>query len=218
MAHHEDNRDRSDPDANASSAPGTSVARHLPPWKKKLIGAALAVAVLGGAAQIMSMVRDRAEPTPTVASSSATGGNADANAPGGSRGFVLSPQQQPSSTGQPPPVAPSPSVSRERALWEKAAPYVTKFGVSFLAGIIIGLVFRAFVKTMAFITALLAIGLFCLSYFHIFNFDSNQVRQSYEGFSGWAKEHALALKDVALHALPSGTLGLVGFFAGFKRH
>jgi uncharacterized membrane protein (Fun14 family) len=213
MAHPGDQERRDAADSNDNPRP---VRRSVPPWKKKLIGSALGIVVLGGAAQVMSMVRDRTEAStsPPPASVSAPSGS---NAPAGSRGFVSSSSQQPGSNSQS-AAASNASTSRERALWERVAPYVTKFGLSFLAGLVVGIFFRMFLKTMAFITVLAAIGLFCLSYFHVLNFDSNQVRQNYEGIAGWVKEHALALKDAALHALPSGTLGAVGFFAGAKKH
>ena len=200
MAHQDEDRLPSDADDRGERPAGK---RPMPAWKKKLLGLGLAIAALGGIAQIVSMVRHR-------------GGAA--GAPAGSRGFVSSSGQPRAGNQSKAPAATPESASRGQALWEKAAPYATKFGLSFLAGLVAGLIFRMFMKTMAFITMLLAAGLFCLSYFHVFNFDSSQVRQNYEGVAGWAREHAESFKDAALQALPSGTLGAVGFFAGLKKH
>jgi len=94
---------------------------------------------------------------------------------------------------------------------------MTRIGLSFFVGIVVGTIFRTFAKMAIGITALIAAAMAGLSYFHIFNVDFSSVQNEYQHGVSWLHDQAYRLKDVVFNALPSSTSAAVGFISGLKR-
>ena len=95
--------------------------------------------------------------------------------------------------------------------------WLARLGLSFAAGLILGIFFRTFLKTMAAITALVLTALVALSYFQVLNIDFTFMRQNYETFAGWLNSQAWQLKAAVGGVLPSTVATATGFFFGFRR-
>jgi uncharacterized membrane protein (Fun14 family) len=219
--------DSSDDSARPAAAADGSMARRalasLPAWKVKLLGASLVLALVGGGGQVASSVMDRtAADAPPVSFPADDASARTTVVPPGNSGFV---DRRRTSTGggsetegPVPPAAASPDApQRERGRFERIAPVATKIGISFLVGMIVGIVFRTFLKTMAAITAFVAVVFVLLSYFQVLNLDLTSMKASYDSFAGWLADQAGRLKDVAMNALPSSTSVTVGFLSGLKK-
>jgi uncharacterized membrane protein (Fun14 family) len=191
-------------------------ARHIrsqPRWHKSLLGVMVVLAVLGVVGQVRAKLSkprivERTETSATSANNSST--------PANSRGFV----SQDSTAQAPAPAAadrvPTQPVGNDD-LFTRVSPYATRLGVGYVAGFIIGWVFRFFLKTMMMITLVVG-GLFAaLSYFHVVNVDLTPAKQQYDSAMHWASDQASKLKDAAMAHLPSGGATTVGAFLGFRR-
>ena len=98
----------------------------------------------------------------------------------------------------------------------KLGGWMARLGLSFAGGLIVGIFFRAFVKTMAMITALAVAAIAALGYFGIIDVDS--VRSGADSAAGWATARGQEVNDVVLRVLPPAGTGVVGFFFGlFKK-
>jgi uncharacterized membrane protein (Fun14 family) len=197
--------------------------RMMPSWKRKLLGVSLVVGLAGAGGQLASSAL-KSNPAPTANNPTAPAANvspADAPptpAPSGASGFV-------SATGRPAPQTDAPAASPGAAsdpsppttLTQRLTPWMTHVGLSFFVGIVVGLIFRIFMKMALGITALIAALIFALSYFHVLNIDMTAVKTEYASVSAWAGDQVARLKDLVMHALPSSSSAAVGFFAGFKR-
>ncbi len=200
-----------------SKAPLARVAGELlamSAWKKKLLTFFLLIAAIGAVLRVPAWL-DRQEPqveTPTATE----GGTADHPAPPGARGFVDS--SRPARTDQT-ETHPGPPSAQERDLpWTAdLGGWLARLGLSFAAGMVLGVFFRAFLKTMAAVTAVVVAGLVVLSYFEVIGIDLSIMRQNYDSFAGWASAQAYGLRDFATGILPSFGAGIVGFFFGFIR-
>ena len=95
--------------------------------------------------------------------------------------------------------------------------WLARLGLSFAAGIVLGVFFRTFLKTMAAITAIVLTALVALSYFQVLNIDFTFMRQNYETFAGWLNSQAWQLKAAVGGVLPSTVATATGFFFGFRR-
>lgn len=194
------------------------VIRTLPGWKRKMLASSLVIGVVGAGGQLASSSL-QSHPTPAANTSGGPAANASpADAPpvpNGARGFV-------SSTGTPAtdtPATPPASVGQDTSptMTQRVTPWMTRVGLSFFVGIIVGLVFRMFIKIAAGITVLIGGLILALSYFHVLNIDMSSVKTEYASASAWLGDQASRLKDVVLHALPSTSSAAVGFLSGFKR-
>jgi uncharacterized membrane protein (Fun14 family) len=92
-----------------------------------------------------------------------------------------------------------------------------QIGFAFLGGFAIGFAFRAFLKTMAVLTALAIVSIFLLSYFRVINVDFTMVREQWNSNSEWILAQATKLKDVVWQYLPSSTAGVAGLIVGMVR-
>ena len=95
--------------------------------------------------------------------------------------------------------------------------WLARLGLSFAAGLVLGVFFRTFLKTMAAITAVVITALVALSYFQVLNVDFTLMRQNYETYAGWLQSQAWQLKGAVGGVLPSTVATACGFFFGFRR-
>jgi uncharacterized membrane protein (Fun14 family) len=101
--------------------------------------------------------------------------------------------------------------------WQRMAPHARNFGFSVVIGFLAGWFFRTFLKTMAFVTAIMVAGFFLLSYFNVLNIDVAGMKMQYDSVAHWLTEQGSRLKDVVFSYLPSTTGAFVGAFLGFLR-
>jgi uncharacterized membrane protein (Fun14 family) len=92
-----------------------------------------------------------------------------------------------------------------------------RYGLSFLGAFALGYAFRAFVKTMAILTALAVTAILLLSYFNVYNIDFSQVQTQWDSNSEWITTQATKAKDFVWAYLPSSTVAFIGFFVGMLR-
>ena len=181
-------------------------------FKKKLLSTFLFVAAVGGVLCLPELFDKGTKPTPPAAEArSIEAGAADA----GRRGFVGdAPPASARDADDTPAAEPEPTTSP----WKSRLGYwMARLGLSFAAGLILGIFFRSFIKTMAAITALVATTLVALSYFQVLNVDFTLMKENYGTFSGWLNSQAWHLKDSIGGVLPSTVATACGFFFGFRR-
>ena len=180
----------------------------ISPWKKKLLAVFLVLAAVGAAmwvpARLSRSMADDPEQREAV--------RRDAVPPGAS-GFVAEGDRTGDGTV-------STADSREEAPlpWQaRLGGWMAKLGLSFAGGLVLGVFFRSFLKTMAAITALVVVGIVALSYFEVINVDFTTMRQNYDSAAGWVTEQGYRFKDAITTFLPSAASAGVGFFVGFIR-
>jgi uncharacterized membrane protein (Fun14 family) len=186
----------------------------MPHWTRKLLVFSLVLGIIGGAAEASFAMKPKTRTvTKTVPAAKVTA--APAGAPAGSSGFVGGGGPVPSSTPQ------MTTVTREEAvpptLMERLTPYATRGGFSLFVGIIFGVIFRAFVKISAMVTAVALAGVAALSYLHVINLDRSAVQSEVSTGLGWVRHQAVGLKNDVFARLPSTTAAGVGFFFGLRR-
>ncbi len=187
----------------------------LSPWKKKLLSLFIVVASIGGLMWTHATFISESNATPPAfMSGDDTRPNADL--PPNSRGFI-----DDTSDGLA-EAADEAGVTEGQSDWKlpwhgRLGGWLARLGVSFAVGLIVGVFFRAFLKTMAAVTAVVVGGIVCLSYFEVFDIDFDAMRQNADTASGWAKDQAGGLKNIVVNFLPSATAATVGGFTGFLR-
>jgi uncharacterized membrane protein (Fun14 family) len=92
-----------------------------------------------------------------------------------------------------------------------------RLGASVLVGFLVGWIFRAFVKIMASITALVLSAILLLSYFHIMNVDLTAAETKYKDTSGWVTGQAGKLRAAAMGHVHSTLGGALGLFMGVRK-
>lgn len=216
-------RRASEPEAAAPGAPGRKgplarVASELggmSPWKKKLLAGFLVFAVIGAGLRAAAWF-DRAPDQP-AASQQAERSADGVVAEGDSRSVIdtsRGPRDGASRGGESTPSSDAP----QTVPWTgRLGGWMAKIGLSFAVGLVLGVFFRAFLKTMAMITALVVSGIAAMSYFDVLGFDFSTMRQNFEALTGWAGERGYALKDFVVGVLPSAGAGVFGFVVGFLR-
>ena len=93
---------------------------------------------------------------------------------------------------------------------------MTRVGFSLFVGVIVGLLFRTFIRIALSISALVIAGATALSFFHI-NIDMTVVKADASQTTHWLTHQAYVLKGMLFHALPSSTSASLGFIFGFKK-
>jgi uncharacterized membrane protein (Fun14 family) len=111
----------------------------------------------------------------------------------------------------------APAQTFEQRIVDRAGPFMSKFGLSFVAGFFLGYAFKRFVKITALVTGIALLGLFAAQKAGLITMPWNQVQEQLQSGVGWATEHAAAYRDAAKTYLPSGVAGAVGIFMGFRR-
>ncbi len=178
----------------------TSNLRSMPGWQKLTLMLSLIIGVAGGVGSIASYFTAGAE-SPSAPSSTDTPANA--------RGVVDSSSQRDGG---------STSVTDESpTFWQRMAPHARNFGFSVVIGFLAGWFFRTFLKTMAFVTAIVLTGFFLLSYFNVLSIDLAGMKTQYDSITHWLAEQGSRLKDLVFSYLPSTTGAFVGAFLGFLR-
>ncbi|HEV7299432.1 MAG TPA: FUN14 domain-containing protein [Tepidisphaeraceae bacterium] len=184
----------------------------LPSWKKRLLALAMMAALIGGGAQLATMF------TATQRSVTETPPPARVEAsermPDGASGFL---NGQPSSGSRTEVVHTVDIDEVELSHTERIAGWMFRVGLAVFVGVIVGTVFRMFIKTMAALAAIIVTAIVVLSYFKVINVDFTTMKDNYDSVAGWAQSQAVKLKDLVLAALPSTTSAAIGFFLGFKR-
>lgn len=120
-------------------------------------------------------------------------------------------QSNPNTQVEQPPVEPEPTIG------QKVSPWATRVGFAFIAGFLIGWVFRAFIKLMSLATMAGVAILGGLSYFHIMNIDFTAVEREYKSNIAWVTDQAERLAQSLLSHIPGSTSSFAGMFIGFKR-
>ena len=171
--------------------------RIMPAWHKGVILLGGLLAILGTVGQIVAK----------------TGGDAKVhvttNAPSSSNSFAGG-----SSSAQSDPT-PQPVGSLAQL-----SPHATRIGLSVVLGFVIGWFFRAFVKTMAFLTVLVGGGIWLLSHYNILHIGQDNLETLKEKSgeaASWLGAQASHFKDIAIAHLPSSGGGALGAFMGFRR-
>ena len=95
--------------------------------------------------------------------------------------------------------------------------WMVRLGISFALGLVVGVFFRTFLKTMAVISAVAIAAIVGLSYFEMLPIDFTTMRTNYDNASEWVGGRAGEIKEMAMAFLPSATAGGFGFFVGFLR-
>jgi len=103
------------------------------------------------------------------------------------------------------------------SLVARLSPNATRIGGSVVAGFVLGWIFRAFLKTMAFFALLAGAALMALSYFGVINVDLSSAREHYASVMHWLSDQGMRLKEVVIAHLPSSSGGAVGAYLGFRR-
>lgn len=170
--------------------------RGMPAWHKRVLWLSIGLTVLGAAAQTVGYFRSARSTTLSPAG----------EAPEGSRSVVA--------TDNPPTALPD----KESATWSQwLSQTATKVGVSFVAGFVIGWIFRAFIKTMLLVSVLGVGVLVALSYFGVPNVDFSNAREKYESGMSWVSGQAGKIKDAAMGHIPSAVPAIFGAFVGMRR-
>lgn len=192
-----------------------SRAYHLMPhWTRKLLVISLVLGVVGAAAQLVYAQKPRTR-TVEVPNPAAKVNPASPGRPGGSSGFVGT-----AGPSDPTPAVPATITTEqpvEPTLAEQVTPVAMKGGFSLFVGIIFGVIFRAFVKISAMVTAVALMGVAALSYFHVIDLDRNAVKSEVSTGMNWVKKQANGIRKEVFAMLPSTTAAGVGFFMGLRR-
>jgi len=97
---------------------------------------------------------------------------------------------------------------------------MTRVGFSLFLGLMVGLIFRTFLRIATLLCALTIAAAAALSYFHIVNVDMTAVQQGTTQATSWLTDQTFRLAHLLFGALPAtmstGSAG-AGFFIGFKR-
>ena len=102
----------------------------------------------------------------------------------------------------------------------RLSPNATGIGLSIVLGFVIGWLFRAFLKTMAFVAILIGGGIWLLAHFdilHIGTANIDALREKSADAASWLSTKASYLKELAMAHLPSSGGGTLGAFLGLRR-
>ena len=200
----------------------------LSPWKKKLLSLFLIVASIGGVmwTQATLTTRGKAEvPKVEIRETESADATAAEAMPSNARGMFAetSPQNAPVERIEDTEAPVEADAEAERVVlpWHgRLGGWMARLGISFAVGLIVGVFFRTFLKTMAAITAVAVGALAAASWFNVLDVvdvDFDAMRDNYDSAAGWAKGQVGALKDLVVNFLPSATASGLGFFSGFLR-
>ena len=186
---------------------------HMPGWKVKLVVVSLVVGIIGVGAQVAS--RTLRQPTPVVQTTTHV-----TPAPPGASGFVGGGDAG-STPSTPPQVTTDTTVTTTAptppTLTDQVSPYLTKFGFSFVIGLVVGVIFRTFLGLAATLTAVVVAAALALSYFGVINVDLTAVKAHTGEATSWLSEQGSHLKDLIFAHLPSTGAAGAGFLVGMKR-
>jgi uncharacterized membrane protein (Fun14 family) len=170
----------------------------MPRWHKSLLSVAILALGIGAAGQVVTSLKPKPSPPVTLEKHDT-----------GERSHFVD-QSQTSQNAQP--------IEQTQPGWgERLSPWMTRVGLSFVVGFVLGWVFRAFLKMMSLL-ALAGIAIMAaLSYFHVVNLDLSAAREQYASTMGWATDQAQILGRAILGHIPGSTSSIVAFYMGFRR-
>ncbi len=194
--------------------------KHMPSWKWKLLGFSLVTGCIGVGGEAASYFLKHPQPAPVVTQSTPVSPGS-INLPSGSSGFVGSQPADGNTYPQSPPVPPaapaaSPASPDAPTMTDLITPFMSHFGFSLFVGVIVGLIFRTFVRMTILFTALVALVGVAFAHFHI-NIDLTSVKNESAQATSWLTDQGYRIKDMLFHALPSSTAAGIGFLFGFKK-
>lgn len=130
--------------------------------------------------------------------------------------FTPSPAVQ-SATSQPTTAEVEAAAAEKSWLTHRVSPWAMRIGFAFLGGLVIGFVFRLFLKIMTLLTLAVTTIFVGLNYFNVLNLDLASAEAKYKTGMEWVTTQAEgAAKKLAGH-LPDGGSSFLGMFMGFKR-
>jgi uncharacterized membrane protein (Fun14 family) len=180
----------------------------MPRWHKMVLLLGVVLAIAGGIGWLTTRVASDTGTRVTTVNTPPT-----AQTPAGSSGFVDG-RNAPADTTTTTTVV---TQTEPPSLVARLSPNATRIGGSVVAGFVLGWIFRAFVKTMAFFALLAGAALMALSYFGVINVDLSSAREHYASVMHWLSDQGMRLKDVVIAHLPSSSGGAVGAYLGFRR-
>jgi uncharacterized membrane protein (Fun14 family) len=195
--------DRSAPPRRAPVKEFFGHVAHMPPWHRKML-------VLAGVLAIAGLI---GEASRQVTKAPATDVQPPVNAsgdPAPRSGFV-------SESTPAPTASPAEEVAPQPTFLERMSPWATRVGVGFIGGFVIGWAFRAFLKTMALVTAAGVAIIWALSHFNVLNLDMDAAESRLKSGTSWVSSKAEQLKDSATALIPSSASSVFGMFLGFRR-
>jgi uncharacterized membrane protein (Fun14 family) len=173
--------------------------RTMPRWKWKLLGFGLMIGCIGVGGQVASTYL---KPPATPQSHTATAAPVNGAQP---------------SAGSPAATPASPAPASSPTIVDMITPFMSHFGFSLFVGIVVGLVFRTFIRVALLFSALIIGGAMALSYFFHVNVDMSVVKADTSQAVSWLTDQGYHLKGMLFQALPSSTAAGVGFLFGFKK-
>ncbi|MEM7806745.1 MAG: FUN14 domain-containing protein [Planctomycetota bacterium] len=114
-------------------------------------------------------------------------------------------------------IASSAEVEPELPWYGRLGGWGARLGFSFVVGLLVGVFFRSFLKTMAALTAVAVAAIVGLSYFNVLDVDTTILRENYDSAAEWTKGQAGGVKDIVMRFLPSTVASTAGFAVGFLR-
>jgi uncharacterized membrane protein (Fun14 family) len=202
-----------DDTAPVDHQPGLAHAfRTMPKWKILLLTISLVVGVLGVGAQVASRNLHRDQPQVVVTHTTAA---PSSGVPGGGSGFVGG--GQPSGADQPQTTTTTTATGASGStLTDWLSPAVTAVGFSFFAGLIAGVITRAFLKIATLLAGLVVAVIGAAHYFNI-NLDLSHVQAETGQATTWMQGQLMDLWGVVRQHLPSAGSATAGFLFGMKR-
>ena len=188
----------------------------MPGWKRTLLGVSLLIGAIGAFGEVASYSHHKNAQPPSAETRSTSNPNAPSYVPPGSSGFA---GKQPDTDSAPSTATPTNTTSTDQSptATETVTPWMRRLGFSFFVGLVVGFLFRTFLKMATMLSLLVGGGFLALSYFGILNVDLTSVKSQYASSASWISDQAFRLKDVIFAALPSSTAAGAGFLSGFKR-
>lgn len=99
----------------------------------------------------------------------------------------------------------------------RAAPALTRIGVSFLVAFAAGFLLRSFLRIAIPFIALVALGAFVLQWSGVMPVDWTGVNEQAEEAGTWVASQSKSASSYLKSALPSAGAGAVGLFMGLRR-
>lgn len=160
----------------------------MPRWQKSLLTLAVLLLGVGSTGQVAGYF------------SGGSGASATKSDSGAEVSLVTSEKHE--------TVAPKPTLT------ERISPWMTKVGLSFIVGFVVGWLLRTFLKTVALIGGGIIALLMLLSYL---GYDLSGAQKEYTSFMSWLTDQGQRLAKALLDHLPGSTSSAAGMFVGFRR-
>ena len=205
----------------------------LPLWKKLLLGASIALMLVGLAAQAFSYLQPPDQPAAQSGDDEAAPPPPGSRslAPDAGRGFLPSDDVPFDTTPDQDPDAPRPDTPEdERGTPDTTAeiapdadtqttwsPVVFKFGFSFFVGFALGYFLRIFFKLTLAVVGLICLSLFGLEYLGLIDIDWASLQPHYNSALDWLQSQTADFRRFITGQLPAASLAALGLFTGFKK-